>query len=357
MKMNMINKYNSLTLLLAISVCFIMTSCSGDDNKDKNEKAVSLTQTTDGYYTDDVLLFDIESSLTHEAKVIGVQANDVANIVIPKYVIIKGNKYSVTIIAEEAFYGCEWMVNITIPETIRRIEAYAFSSCSNLENVYIKDLAAWCNIIFGSVSEEPFDIWIDFSRFNANPLYYAKHLYVNNKEVTNLVVPNSVINIEPYTFCYLPSLTSVTIPQNVKTIGSAAFFGDDNISTVSFTNGLEIIGQDAFKHCYGLTEIIIPNTVTYIGISVFEDCTGLERVTFPNSLTKTGARVFLGCNSLTDVTALRADPSAYNMGGGFFSDCSTIGTTCVLHVPTGCREIYSYTYPWDKFSIILEDAH
>ena len=126
---------------------------------------------------------------------------------------------SVTSIGYEAFYECTGLTSVTIPNSVTSIGDYAFSGCTGLTSVTITDIAAWCNIAFSS--------------YNSNPLYYAKHLYVNNVEVTNLVIPEGVTSIQDYTFYGCTGLTSVTIPNSVTSIGWSAFENCTGLTSVT----------------------------------------------------------------------------------------------------------------------------
>ena len=117
----------------------------------------------------------------------------------------------VTSIGDYTFYKCSGLTSITIPNSVTSIGDNAFSGCSGLASVHISDLAAWCNI--------------SFAYQESNPLYYAHHLYMNGKEVTNLVIPNGVTRIGNYVFLNCSGLISVTIPNSVTSIGFAAFGG------------------------------------------------------------------------------------------------------------------------------------
>ena len=86
-------------------------------------------------------------------------------------------------------------------------------------------MTAWCNIVFGNSS--------------ANPLSYAKKLYLNDELVTELVIPDGITAINNYAFYYLTSITSVTIPDSVTTIGSDAFYNCSNLKTVYYAGTAE----------------------------------------------------------------------------------------------------------------------
>lgn len=146
-----------------------------------------------------------------------------------------------------AFQGCMGLEKITIPTNIKEISSGAFQDCKNLNAVHITDLAAWCAIIFGDL--------------NANPLQYAKHLYLNGQEFADLV-----------------------IPDGIKSIALGAFYGCASIKSVKFPMNFEIIGQHAFQKCSGLTEINIPSRTKSVGNYAFEGCENLKTVSFKSSV-------------------------------------------------------------------------
>ena len=126
---------------------------------------------------------------------------------------------SVTKINSCAFQKCSGLSSITIPNSVTSIGSTAFSGCNGLKKVIINDIAAWCNIKFGT-SE-------------ANPLHYAHHLYSDeNTEIKDLVIPNSVTRIGVAAFDNCSGLTSVTIPNSVTSIEQNAFSGCSNLTSV-----------------------------------------------------------------------------------------------------------------------------
>ena len=194
---------------------------------------------------------------------------------------------NVTLIESCAFEDCTGLTSIYIPASVTKIRTAAFAGCTNLTKVITPSITAWCNIMF---------VWEEGAHINypgANPLYFAKHLYVgdkaNHQEVTDVVVPKGVTEIHAYAF-YNSPVKSVSLPSTVTSIGTEAFRGCTELTTLKFANGLQKIGYRAFIDC-PFTTLTLPASINFIEYSAFE---GLAQLADIYCYTKTEKLNWLG---------------------------------------------------------------
>ena len=238
---------------------------------------------------------------------------------------------SVTTIGGYAFEGCTKLTSVTIPSSVTYIGNCAFDECRGLTSVHITDLEAWLKI-----------------KFDDSPLDYAHHLYMNGKEITEIVVPNSVTRIELGAIRGCTSLTSIIVEDGnptydsrdncnalIETASNTLIFGCKN----SFIpHGVTSIGGAAFSNCSGLTSLTIPNSVTSIGSYAFYSCSSLTSLTIPSSVTSIGSYAFYSCSSLTSLTI---PSSVTSIGSYAFYSCSSLTS---LTIPSSVTSIGSSTF-------------
>ncbi len=150
------------------------------------------------------------------------------------------------------------MKSIKFPKTLTKINEYAFVNSGYLKKIYITDLAAWCKVEFSGVLSHPFS-----GGFNST-VDGAGKIYLNNKLITDLKIPDGVESIGRLAFNRCDAITSVTIPDGVTSIGGGAFLYCGNIKTLTIADSVAEIGDSAFSGCHSLKRLKLPAGMTKV---------------------------------------------------------------------------------------------
>ena len=192
-----------------------------------------------------VLIDGIYYSLgTSTAAVVSGDTKYTGNVVIPEVVTYEGVDYTVTSIGQSAFYQCRGLESVVIPNSVITISFGAFQACSNLESVTIGNGLLGCyNSAFkgcenlSEVHINSLDNWfnINFNDALANPLYYARKMYLNGELVTSIVVPDNITEIKPYLFEKYQLTGELVIPYGVTKIGKKAFAYGQSLASITIS--------------------------------------------------------------------------------------------------------------------------
>ena len=173
-------------------------------------------------------------------------------------------------------------------------------------------------------------------------------IFRNNKNLTTVVLPESLKNIGVATFKYCNNLTTINLPESVTNIGEETFAGCSSLANIKLPEGLTSIGREAFESCSSLTSVNLPEGVTSIGQEAFSKCTSLSEVTWPASITHIEAGTFSGCNNLTsfDLSHITSIGDSAFYGCGFKTVTIPENLTDIgNNVFSGCENLRSAKLP------------
>ena len=243
----------------------------------------------------------------------------------------------ITDIPDSAFWGCETLVDVALPQTLRTIGKGAFGQCVNLTRINIPEgvtsIGDSAFLMCGSLTRltipdsvtsiegNPFrHLAAEIMVSSQNPAISVVDGVVFNKDGTRLIacpsnkagayaIPQGVLEIGTHAFENCNDLTDVTIPVSVASIvGNPFDFAQLELKLAPENPDFSLIDGVLFDQT-GTKLLVypcgrpgdtcdVPEGTVEIGEFAFAGCQQLSAVTIPESVTVIGSNSFWNCENL-----------------------------------------------------------
>lgn len=144
--------------------------------------------------------------------------------------LIRAVMHGYSVVRNYAFFNCNMLASVSLPDGILLISHHAFENCTNLA------LTA---------------------------------------------LPNTTRTIGYYAFHNCTSLAITELPSELLAIHGNAFHNCTSLAITSLPSGLNFIQEAGFKGCTNLTSIVFGGTPQYIEPDAFDGCTNLTDIKVP----------------------------------------------------------------------------
>jgi hypothetical protein len=237
-------------------------------------------------------------------------------------------------IGEFAFVGCSAITSFYIPRNVTSIAKNAFLYCTGVNDFMVSGSNPCYKSVAGVLYTKDMTMLVAYPPAATAASYvipetvtrlqdFAFHF---NDHLTQVTIPESVTWVGGAAFRDCDGLTSLYFPDGITHIGSSGFSECDNLTSVHLPANLDTIHNNMCGELTSLTSITIPRSVRCIdnyafqkatgfksiifeegscldsiGMSAFDECTSLESFDMPNSVTKIGGEPFGFCYSLKNI--------------------------------------------------------
>ena len=250
-----------------------------------------------------------------------------------------------------AFENCEYLKNVTIPTSVKRIDENSFKGCTALQSISIPFVGAakdgsgatHFGYLFGATLEEnsasiPKNLKIVTITGGTS---IAAEAFKNCSSIMKISLPDSITSIGEDAFLGTTLYnTQTNWENNVLYIGKHLIRANDALAgAYSIKEGTKSIAAGAFSSCKMLTEVKLPEGIKKIGDFTFYGCTSLTSVNVPSSISSIGTLAFFKDKKLA-LTLGESNPSYKLIDGSLYTKDSK---TLVLFDPTS--EVQSFDIP------------
>lgn len=215
---------------------------------------------------------------------------------------------------------CPQMVSgkIVLPHTIKKIDAYAFEWCTEIESV---ELPEGC-------------VFIGNSAFSTC------------ENLSDVILPKTMEYIDTSAFSYCNSIKSISIPDNVYYLGKYAFSCCLNLKEVKIGDGVEELKYCLFESCEKLNNVTLGDNIKEIDETAFLFTRYISNVSnYHNGLLISSDKYLI--KVAQDVTSCYIPSGVIIIADGAFEYPSEEGYLYELHVPASIRK-----FNWGAFHVI-----
>lgn len=262
---------------------------------------------------------------------VAVQAVSRENEILKHSIYGEYTNASVTSVGEYAFYACQQMTSVNLPE-VTRIGSNSFEGCLRLQSVYLPKVQIVGNGAFKDTALHQLSLpactsvnTYAFSEArslesvsipNVTDISLAQNLFEYCSKLREIEI-GAITKIPSNCFSSCSSLESVDF-KDVTQIESSAFYNCSKLKSVDFPL-ITLAAGSVFKNCTALTSVNLPSVIQ-CGSSSFSGCKALVNIVLP-ACTALSYFAFLGCNALETVDL----PVCKNLNfSGIFENCTNL---------------------------------
>ena len=305
-----------------------------------------------------------------------------ANVTVPESI----DGMPVVAIGDQAFDNLLLLKSVTLPDSIVRIDFWAFHDCPLLERITLGRgvrvigsylLASCDNVIYNEYEggyyvgndENPYMALVSVASTEAQAFTFHPDTVLicggalrGCYKLRDIAFPDGVLSLGTAALEYCSSLETVRLPKSVESIGSwvferckslqsivvaednphfksvdGALLSGDGSRLIKYAgartdgiyhipDGTVTIDRLAFERANHLTRVIFPDSVEMIGHQAFLECENLADIQFGKGLKMIDGQAFGFCSSLTEVVI---PDSVEELSYSVFSECKSLETVVI----------------------------
>ena len=197
----------------------------------------------------------------------------------------------VTTIGKNIFYLGGPLESLTLPSTLEKVGEKAFYS-DNIYRLYISDLAAWCKIEFeGTGHGGNFEMYLNNQKLTEVTIpetvtEIKAYAFSGVKGLAKVTVPNHVTAIGKKAFFLCTNLSEIALGNGITKIDEGAFYKCESLTEITIPDSVITLGKEVLAFCSSLKRATLGSGLQDIGSPIFEDTYELTEVIYCGTETR-----------------------------------------------------------------------
>ncbi len=227
------------------------------------------------------------------------------------------NGYEVIKIGDFSFAN-KGITSVTLPDTVKKIGAYAFYNCESLEKINAPSKLKKINgyAFCGCKKLKSFEIPSDLN-------YLGAYVFSRCENLENINIPDSITKIYNGVFMDCTGLKEVEMSSNLRTIGISSFENTTSLAGIDLPESLVIIDDRAF-HSSGIKDIVFPSRLEFLMEDVFDSSAIVNAVIDGKDL-----EIYWAFDDCLQLETLEIKNGVKAIVGGAFYNCPSLKTIII----------------------------
>ncbi|MBQ9492870.1 MAG: leucine-rich repeat protein [Oscillibacter sp.] len=244
-------------------------------------------------------------------------------------------------VGDYAFYDCEKLKEVKLPESVTSIGSRTFSNCAALTDINLSET------LITSIGNYAFNGCAALAgvTFPETLLTIGGRAFLNCSGLTEITLPSAVTSVGEWAFRGCTKLASFTMAPLAKeesahytSIDAYALADCAALQNVSFTENLTVLGDYALTKCEKLAAVTLPASVSGVGNCAFSSCPALAAVNVDEN-----NQTYCALNSMLmnkDQTYILYYPGGRNSAACAIPDSVTSIASFAFQGATALKDIY-----------------
>lgn len=263
-------------------------------------------------------------------------------------------------IGQDAFWDCQNLLKVTLSKNVDALGRGPFRACNNLQEIIVHEDNESYAVVDGVLFDKQLSAVIrcpeakegaislphSVKRINAYAFEWCT-------KITSVEIPEGCVFIGNAAFSTCENLSYVTLPELLEYIDNSAFAYCNSLESVNVPDNVYYLGKWAFNCCMNLKSVEIGNGIEELRYCLFESCEKLNTVTLGENIKEIDDTAFLFTKYISNV-------SNYNNGLLIASDKYLIKvdkdvTAC--YIPSGVTVIADGAFEYPSEEGFLTEIH
>lgn len=264
--------------------------------------------------------------------------------ILPETINYRFREFPLRRIERYAFFGNEKLTSVKLPENLRYLGEWSFSSCLELRDTLILPLD------LEQIDRDAFTgtrfshVLVKSRNLRTVDTLEARNYFFNCPTIKKIVFEESVESLPKYLFRNLKNVDSVFFECDLKETSEALFSDCERVGYVQLPKNLKILAWSSFFDT-GIEEIVLPNSVELVKGYAFMK-SKLKKIEIGENLKTLQESVFSKLPSLDTLILRTKTPPA--TGNNLFA--GTDRPNLIFLVPKESLELYKQDTVFSKLN-------